>query len=427
MRTIGNRLIFSSVLVAASLVTAGSLSVTASASSHKAKIGTITIGTLYANTGAFATTSMPQYAGLKFWVREVNASGGIYVKPLKKKEKVKLIAYNDQSDPATATVLYNQLITQNHVDLLASDFGSVLTAPAITIARNDKRLLFDQTGSGTVFFSNGANPYVVLASIPVSSEWPKPIVGMLQGLQANRVAILYGQNDFDQAQASTVDALLLKSGITPVYYQGVPTTQSDYSSLVQSIQATNPDAVLEFGYTNNDIAFLNQLASINLHFKLLLTVFPSQLPALFAQDVGTKGLAYTYTYAVPPVLSINLVNMGLGMKKFANAYAPGNPSSLNYPTIAGYNTGLVIQAAMANATSMSQLGIRAGVTAVSGKLHTLVGTFKVDNTGEQLGERFPIGQIIPSGSGTTIKMVYPGAANQATLVTGKPLYPAPAP
>ena len=425
MRTIGNRLILSSVLVAASLMAAGAVGTAASASTHKAKIGTITIGTLYASTGGFAAVSMPQYAGLQFWVKTINASGGVYVKPLKKKEKVKLIAYNDQSDPATATVLYNQLITQNHVDLLAADFGSVLTAPAITIARNNKRLLFDQTGSGTVFFNSGANPYVVLSSIPVSSEWPKPVVSLLRGLKANRVAILYGQNDFDQAQATTIDNLLLQSGVTPVYYQGVPTSQSDYSSLVQSISATNPDAVLEFGYTNNDIAFLNQLASINMHFKFLLTVFPSQLPALFAKVVGTNGLAYTYTYAVPPTLLINKVNIGLGMTKFSSAYLASNPGSMSYSAIAGYNTGLVIQAALANAKSMTQLGIRAGVTAVSGKMQTLIGTFRVDNTGEQLGELFPIGQMIPSGGGIVMKMVYPGTPAQASLLTGSPQYPAP--
>lgn len=82
----------------------------AAANAHSAS-GTITVGTLYASTGSFATSSLPEYAGLQFWAKSVNAHGGMYVAPLKKKEKVKIVAFNDQSDPATATSLYDQLIS----------------------------------------------------------------------------------------------------------------------------------------------------------------------------------------------------------------------------------------------------------------------------------------------------------------------------
>lgn len=417
-------LVLSSVLVVAGIAV-GSASGAASKQPRTSRSGVITVGTLYSNTGSFASSSLPEYAGLKFWAHEVNAGGGMFVAPLKKKEKVKLLALNDQSDPATATSLYDQLISQDHVNVTVADFGSVLTAPAITIAKNQKQLLFDVTGSGTTFFSSGANPYVVLTSLPVSSVWSKPVVNLLTHLKVKRVAILYCQNDFDQAQATAIQGFLNKDGIKPVYYQGVPTSQTDYSTLVQSIKATNPQAVLELGYPNNDIAFLNQLKSVNLHFNFVLTPFSGQLPSLFAQDVGTKTLDYTYTYAVPPTLSITKVNIGLGMQQFANAFAPGKPNSVNFLDVAGYNAGLAVQAAMAHATSMSQLGIRAGITAVNGKLDTLEGNFKIDATGEQIGELLPIAQIVPSGKSFSLKIVYPAIPSQASMVSAKPKYPAP--
>ncbi|MHB1951874.1 MAG: hypothetical protein ACYCQK_10425, partial [Acidiferrobacteraceae bacterium] len=65
-------------------------------------IQTIRIGTLYAGSGPFATSSLSQYRGLTFWVHEVNRAGGLYVKALHKKVPVKLIAYNDRSSPTTA-------------------------------------------------------------------------------------------------------------------------------------------------------------------------------------------------------------------------------------------------------------------------------------------------------------------------------------
>lgn len=415
--------------VIASALTAAGLAAAGCGSTHSSQAissgGTITVGTLYAGTGAYAQSSVPEYQGLQFWARQVNASGGIYVAPLKRKEKVKIVAYNDQSDATTAATFYNQLITQDKADVLVSDFGSVLTAPAITIATEQHRLLFDVTGTGTSFFSHGPNPYVVLTSLPVSAAWPKPLGDLLLKLKTKRVAILYCQNDFDAAQAEAVKGFLAAGGVTPVYYQGVPTTQTDYGTLLASIKAQHPDAVLEFGYPNNDTAFLNEVKALGIRFPFLLTVFPGQGPARFETSPGAATMAYTYTYAAPPILAINKVNSGLGLDDFLKAFAPGQPaSSVSFLSIAGYNAGLAIQAAFAHATSMTQLGIRAGVTAASGHLVTLDGPFQVDETGAQLGEPLPVAQAIPSGSSFVFKIVFPASSDQTAAAS--PLYPAPA-
>ena len=68
----------------------------------------IKIGTLYASSGRFASISLPVYSSLKMWVDLKNADGGVYVKAFDKKLPVKLIAYDDQSNTATASTLYDQ-------------------------------------------------------------------------------------------------------------------------------------------------------------------------------------------------------------------------------------------------------------------------------------------------------------------------------
>src|SRR5262249_61871361 len=138
----------------------------------------IKLGTLYASSGRFASISMPVHYGLKLWIEQKNAEGGVFVKAFDKKIPLKLIAYDDQSNTATAATLYNQLITQDKVDILIADSGSVLTSVAVTIARDPKMLLIDQTGTGATFFTPD-NPYVVLMSDPVSSIWPKPLTDFL--------------------------------------------------------------------------------------------------------------------------------------------------------------------------------------------------------------------------------------------------------
>jgi branched-chain amino acid transport system substrate-binding protein len=66
----------------------------------------IKIGTLYASAGRFASISMPVYSALKLWADQKNAEGGVYVKAFDKKLPVKLVAYDDQSNTATASTLY---------------------------------------------------------------------------------------------------------------------------------------------------------------------------------------------------------------------------------------------------------------------------------------------------------------------------------
>jgi ABC-type branched-subunit amino acid transport system substrate-binding protein len=84
-------------------------------------------GTLYASSGPFASISMPVHDGLKLWIDQKNAEGGVYVKTLDHKIPIKLVVYDDQSSTPTAATLYNQLITQDRVDVLISDSRSVLT------------------------------------------------------------------------------------------------------------------------------------------------------------------------------------------------------------------------------------------------------------------------------------------------------------
>ena len=201
----------------------------------------IKLGTLYASSGRYASISMPVHYGLKLWIDQKNAEGGLYVKAFDKKIPLKLIAYDDQSSTATAATLYNQLITQDKVDILIADSGSVLTSVAVPIARDHKMLLIDQTGTGANFFTPD-NPYVVLMADPVSSIWPKPLVDFLThdgpGLGIKRIAMLYATNDFTGTQANSIRKFLSEAnaGAGLVFDQGVPTETSNYTVLLNNIR-----------------------------------------------------------------------------------------------------------------------------------------------------------------------------------------------
>lgn len=372
--------------------------------------GVLTIGTLYAGSGPFASSSLPELAGLRLWVRRTDAEGGVWVRALDRREPVRLIAYDDRSSAVRAGRLYARLVTRDHVGILVSDFGSVLTAPAISVARHNGVLLFDQSGTGASFFTAG-NPYIVLCDLPTSTVWPDGLARLLVARHVRRVALVYGRNYFDASQDQTIAAALTLHGDEPVISQGVATTNGDYRAFLGQAAARHASAIIELGYTSNDIAFLRQLRASGHRFRFVFTVFAGQLPGVLRHAVGTGALAGTYSYGFPPFVqrpqpSTGLTDTGLERALYPQATVDGPgrapASPLNFLNVAGYNTGLVIGAALGQATTATQLGLRAALSRLSGRLRTLDGTFRLDADGAQVGEIPAVARLLLGRRGALV-------------------------
>jgi branched-chain amino acid transport system substrate-binding protein len=388
----------------------------------------IKLGTLYASSGRFASISMPVHYGLKLWIDQKNAEGGVYVKAFDKKIPLKLVAYDDQSNTATAATLYNQLITQDKVDILIADSGSVLTSVAVPIARDHKMLLIDQTGTGAAFFT-ADNPYIALMSDPVSSIWPKPLADFLThdgpALGVKRVAILYATNDFTGTQANAVRKFIKESnsGVDIVFDEGIPTETSNYTVLLNNIRAANPDAVIHLGYAPNDIAFLRNVQDSGIKFKFLFAIYPGLETELLEKNVGNKGLNYVFTY-VPSSEIAYETNFGMSLKDYRDEWHKKYADTkveFGFNAVAGFTTGLVLEKALAITGSLDQLELRKAIFSLSGQLKTLDGAFALDANGAQIGEITPLGQlIVDEHDHLKFVTVWPH-----DVATGKPVYPRP--
>jgi branched-chain amino acid transport system substrate-binding protein len=325
--------------------------------------------------------------------------------------------------------LYNQLITQDKVDILVADSGSVLTSMAVPIAREHKMMLFDLSGTGDPFFTPD-NPYIALMSDPVSTIWPKYIAEFLtkEGpkLGIKRIALIYATNDFSGTQANAMRKMIQDSHapVQIVYDKGVPTSTSNYTVLLNSIRAAQPDAVIQMGYPGNDVAFLRNLHDSGTPFKWLFAVFPGLETEHMLKTVGVDGMKYVYTYT-PSSEEEYKVTSGMTLPEFHKAWDKAYPDSkvsFGFNSVAGYTTGVVIQNTLAATKSLDQLDLRQAVFGLSGKLKTLDGPFELDKNGAQTGEVMPLGQLVPDGkSGLKFSVVYPPEA-----ANGKPIYPAPA-
>ncbi|MGH7041934.1 MAG: ABC transporter substrate-binding protein [Acetobacteraceae bacterium] len=387
----------------------------------------IKIGTLYAGSGPYASISMPVHDGLELWVKHVNSQGGVLVKAFNKKIPIKLISYDDQSSTATAATLYNQLITQDHVDLMLSDSGSVLTSVAVPIAKEHKTFLFDVSGTGGAFFTKD-NPYIALLSLPVATMLPKDVadflddVGVKHGIKT--VAVLYSTNDFTGSVAAAFKDFIQKSGkIKIVYDQGVPTSTSNYTVLINNIAAHKPDAVVELGYVGNDIAFLRNLEDSGLQFPFVFTIYSGIETDEVLKNVGVPAMTHVFSWVSPSRYEYK-VNFGPTLPQFHaiwdKAYPKGSGVAWGANSVYGYMSGLVVERTLETAKGLSPMDLHDAVFALSGQLKTLGGAFALSDEGAQIGELAPVGQLQPDGKGgLDMVTVYPPNYAKGAAVIGK--------
>jgi len=382
----------------------------------------IVIGMPYASSGSFAYSSLAVKSGFSMWVNQTNAKGGLYLSSIGKTLPIKMVYLDDASSTTQVATDYTDLITQDHVNILVSDFGSTLVAPGIPIAQDHKMLFFDTTGSTPTFF-NTSNPYMVDLGIQSSAIWPTPLSNFLLSEKTNfsRIAILYTDQDFTTAQAQTVDAILTSHGITPVYYQSTSdSSTSEYLTTLAAINATHPDAMLEFGYNTNDIAFFNALSSGHYHFNMTFAIYPGLEYSDILDSTPTGILNYTYTYAAPPFASYSDVTIGPTTSQFVSEWQANYSVVPNLNDIAGFNSGQLIGAIITKAGNLNQLDLRAAANATSGAV-TLEGPFTINkSTGAQTGEPMNLMQFQPVNGVIKDVVIYPN-----DVATGTPVYPAP--
>src|SRR5438128_12241689 len=87
----------------------------------------VTIGFSMALTGQLAANGKQALLGMKIWEEETNAKGGLLGRP------VKLIYYDDQSNPSTVPGIYTKLIDVDKVELVVGGYATNMNAPAMPV------------------------------------------------------------------------------------------------------------------------------------------------------------------------------------------------------------------------------------------------------------------------------------------------------
>jgi branched-chain amino acid transport system substrate-binding protein len=221
----------------------------------------ITIGFGMALTGGLAGGGKGALLAMQIWQDEINARGGLLGRP------VKLIYYDDQSNPSTVPALYEKLISVDKVDFIVSGYGTNLIAPAMPIAIQHDRLFFGLFGLAV----NSEFHYPKYFSMLPSGPDPKHAfsapffkVALAANPKPKTLALLAEDSEFPKNASEGIRDIVKKEGLDLVYDKTYPPSSTDFTPIVHAIQATNPDMVFVASYPNGSVGMLRAATEVGL-------------------------------------------------------------------------------------------------------------------------------------------------------------------
>src|ERR1700687_4424000 len=180
-------------------------------------------------TGGLAASGKAALLGMKIWEEEINAKGGLLGRP------VKLIYYDDQSNPATVPWIFTKLLDVDKIDLVTGDYGTNLLAPAMPIVIQHKMTFFSLFGLDVnkefqypKYFSmvptGGMDPSVSFSKgffEIAAAQNPKP----------KTLAIIAADAEFPHNASDGARTNAKAAGLQIVYEKIYPPTTSDYTPI----------------------------------------------------------------------------------------------------------------------------------------------------------------------------------------------------
>jgi branched-chain amino acid transport system substrate-binding protein len=221
----------------------------------------ITIGFGMALTGGLAGAGKTALLAMQIWQDDVNAKGGLLGRP------VKLVYYDDQSNPPTVPGIYTKLIDVDKVDLIVSGYGTNMVAPAMPIAIQHDRLFLGLFGLAVNSEFHYPKFFMMLPTGPDPKHaFSQPFfeVAMKGDPKPQTLAIVAADAEYPKNASEGARDTAKALGLTVVYDKSYPPTTTDYTPIVHAIQATNPEIVFVASYPPDSVGMVRAATEIGL-------------------------------------------------------------------------------------------------------------------------------------------------------------------
>src|SRR3974377_196234 len=254
-------------------------------------------------TGPLSANGKSALLAMKIWEEDINTKGGLLGRP------VKLVYYDDQSNPSTVPGIYTKILDIDKVDLIVGGYATNMLAPAMPIAIRKKKVFIGILGVAV----NSDFKYPGYFAMIPSGQNPKPAftagffdVAMVQNPKPKTIALVGADMEFSQNALEGARMNAKAAGLKIVYDKTYPPANTDFVSIVRAIQATNPDLAVIGAYPLDSVGSVRAVNELGFKPKMIggamvglqATVFKTQLGPLlngfvnYETWVPSKGMPH---------------------------------------------------------------------------------------------------------------------------------------
>jgi branched-chain amino acid transport system substrate-binding protein len=223
----------------------------------------INIGFSMPLSGPLASSGKAILTAYQMWGEDVNAKGGLLGRP------VKLIYYDDQSNPTLVPGIYAKLFDIDKVDLVMSSYGTNLSVPSMPVVVPRGNVLFglfalavnDQFDYPRYFSMFPAGPDAI-------HEFSRGYFELAKQQNLQTVAIVSADTDFAKKAADGAVDNAKAMGFKIVFSRSYPPNTVDFSPVIRAAQATDPDFIYVASYPADTVGIVRAAHEIGLRSKM---------------------------------------------------------------------------------------------------------------------------------------------------------------
>jgi branched-chain amino acid transport system substrate-binding protein len=245
----------------------------------------ITIGFGMALTGPLAANGKQTLLGMKIWEEEINAKGGLLGRP------VKLVSYDDQSNPSTVPGIYTKLIDVDKVNIVVSGYATNMIAPAMPVVMQKGKVFPSLFGLDVNAEFKYNKYFSVLPTGPnTKTSFTEGFFdsAMAQNPKPTTVALAAEDAEFSRNACEGARENVKKAGLKVVYDKSYPPSTTDFTPIVRAVQAANPDLFVICSYPLSSVGLVNTINELNYKPKMVGGAMVGLQATVFKQRLGAK-------------------------------------------------------------------------------------------------------------------------------------------
>jgi len=191
----------------------------------------IVIGATMSETGSYSTQGIPARDGYRLCEMHINERGGLLGR------NIEFLIYDDESSTDRAITLYEQLITEDQVDLIMGPYGSTLTEAVAPVTEEHRMVHISPLAATSSIWEQGRE-YLFMV-LPPAELFLAGLIDMADENGLNRVAVIMEDQLFPRAAGSGAADLARENGMEVIFEEAYESGTEDFSELLERIRDEN--------------------------------------------------------------------------------------------------------------------------------------------------------------------------------------------